>query len=207
LYPMLDNATDLDPKFMPAFSYGASVLPAIDRSLAVKLTEKGISENPDSWRLYQYMGYIYWRAKEFDKAAETYEAGSRIAGAPAFLKQMAAAMQTQGGSRDTARQIYSQMLVESDDQQSRQTAELRLRQIDSLDELDAINAILKRSSRCPENLSVILPSLRNVTLSGGNDFEINEQRQLVDPSGVPYLLDTTTCTAHLNYRDTKIPQF
>jgi len=30
LYPLLDNATTLDPKLMAAYSYGATVLPAID---------------------------------------------------------------------------------------------------------------------------------------------------------------------------------
>ena len=46
LYPYLNNATDLDPRFMPAYSYGATVLPAIDRDEAIKLTEKGIANNP-----------------------------------------------------------------------------------------------------------------------------------------------------------------
>ena len=36
LYPYLDNATDLDPRFMAAYQYGAIVLPAIDAEKAVK---------------------------------------------------------------------------------------------------------------------------------------------------------------------------
>jgi len=35
LYPLLDNATDLDPKFIAAYSYGAILLPAIDRDQAI----------------------------------------------------------------------------------------------------------------------------------------------------------------------------
>ncbi|HLA95564.1 MAG TPA: hypothetical protein VK612_07575, partial [Pyrinomonadaceae bacterium] len=72
LYPYLDNATDLDPKFYAAYSYGAAVLPAINREHAIALIEKGIANNPEQWRFYQYLGYIYWRSKNFDKAAETY---------------------------------------------------------------------------------------------------------------------------------------
>ena len=85
LYPLLDNATDLDPKFINAFVYGAVVLPTIDADQAVKLTEKGIANNPDEWRLYQYLGFIYWKLKQYDKAADVYERGSKIPGAPPFL--------------------------------------------------------------------------------------------------------------------------
>src|SRR5215213_6851345 len=37
LYPMLDNATDLDPQFIAVYSYGAVVLPAINAEQAIKI--------------------------------------------------------------------------------------------------------------------------------------------------------------------------
>ena len=207
LYPMLDNATDLDPSFMAAYSYGAIMLPTIDASHAIALTEKGIKDNPNAWRLHQYLGYIYWRAEEFEKAAETYDAGSKIAGAPPFLKQMAAAMRAQGGSRDTARLIYSQMLAESEDRQSRESAQLRLMQLDSMDQLDAINAILKQQPTCPTSLSPILSQLRNVRLPHDNEFKLNDRNELTDPTGVPYLFDRGSCTASVDQKNSSIPKF
>lgn len=207
LYPMLDNATDLDPSFMAAYSYGAVMLPAIDNSQAIALTEKGIRDNPDVWRLYQYLGYIYWRSKDFDKAATTYEAGSKIAGAPPFFKQMAAAMRAQGGSRETARLIYTQMLAEAEDRQSRESAELRLMQLDSMDQLDAINSILKQQPSCPASLSAILPLLRNVKLPHANQFKLDRSDNLTDPSGVPYVLNRESCTAGVNQKESTIPHF
>ena len=78
LYPYLDNATDLDPKFFAAYSYGAIVLPAIDPEQAISLTEKGIRNNPDRWRLHQYLGYIYWKLNRYEESAKVYEEGSRI---------------------------------------------------------------------------------------------------------------------------------
>ena len=210
LYPLLDNATDLDPKFIAAYTYGAILLPAIDQEQAVTLTEKGIRANPESWRLYHYLGYIYWRANEFQKAAEVYSEGSMIAGAPPFLKQMSAAMRTRGGSRETARQIYTQMLNEADDRQGRQNAELRLMQLDSLDELDIINGTLKTltsgGAPCPNSLASIMPHLAGANLPGGRDFRVNANRQLVDPSGVPYVLDKSTCTATVDGANSKIPK-
>ncbi|MEP6705063.1 MAG: hypothetical protein ABJB34_09695, partial [Acidobacteriota bacterium] len=53
LYPYLNSAADMDPQFIPPYSYGATILPAIDPEQAIALTEKGIANNPDHWRLYQ----------------------------------------------------------------------------------------------------------------------------------------------------------
>lgn len=199
LYPYLDNSTDLDPHFVPPYAYGALVLPAIDPSQAILLTEKGIANNPDQWRLYQYLGYIHWRLKNFQKASDVYERGSQVPGSPPFMKLMAALMKTQGGSRDTARQIYSQMLEQAVDQQTKDIAKIRLAELDALDETDAINSALKsfadKNGGCPRTLSEILPLLSNVRLPSGSDFHLDKNGGLVDPLGSPYLLDRTTCQA------------
>ncbi len=201
LYPYLDNATDLDPKFVPPYAYGALVLPAIDPSQAILLTEKGIANNPDQWRLYQYLGYIHWRLKNFQKASDVYERGSQVPGSPPFMKLMAALMKTQGGSLDTARQIYSQMLEQAVDQQSKDIAKARLAELDTLDETDAINNALKsfaeKNGGCPRTLSEILPLLSGVRLPSGSDFHLDKNGGLVDASGTPYVLDRTACSASI----------
>jgi len=66
LYPYLKTATDLDPGFIMAYTYGALVLPAIDPQKAIELTNKGIANNPTAWRLYQHLAYIYWRMGNYD---------------------------------------------------------------------------------------------------------------------------------------------
>ena len=209
LYPMLQNATDLDPHFLEAYSYGAVVLPAIDPQNAVDLTNKGIANNPDTWRLYQHLAFIYWKIGAYDKAAETYERGSQIAGAAPFMKLMAASMKTEGGSRETARAIYQQMLDNSDDEQVRITAVRRLNELDSLDERDAIDKVLtdvrERTGRCPGSLSEIFPTLKKIDLPGDNEFLADRSNQLVDPSGVPYLLDREKCVVKIDLTRTGLP--
>ena len=111
LFPLLENATDLDPHFIAAYSYGAIVLPAIDKERAVAFASKGIENNPKEWRLYHHLGYIFWKLENFEKAAETYELGAAIPGSPSFMKLMAAAMRSEGRSRSTSRSIYREMLV------------------------------------------------------------------------------------------------
>lgn len=209
LYPYLDNATDLDPKLYAAYSYGAIVLPAIDTQQAIDLAEKGIRNNPDKWRLHQYLGYIYWRQKDYERAAQTYEAGSRVEGAPPFMREMVAAMRARGGSREVARAIYRQLLVESEDEQSKRNAQLRLHQLSADEEMEAVNDILasakSASGRCPARLSEIFPQLSKIALSGDADFRIDRSNSLVDPTGVPYYLDIGSCKVLLG-KDSKIPR-
>jgi tetratricopeptide (TPR) repeat protein len=203
LYPLLDNATTLDPNFMAAYSYGAVVLPAIDPQQAIKIAEKGIANNPMNWRLYQHLGYIYWRLKNYEKAAEVYGKGAQISDAPTFMKMMAAQMKSAGGSRQTARVMYEQMFREAEDSQTKEIAELRLMQLDSLEEREIIRAALQefkaKQGRCVNNWIEIFPMLKSSKL------KVDKANNLVDPSGIPYLLDKQNCEVNLDRQNSKIP--
>ena len=209
LYPYLNNATDLDPKFTAPYSYGATILPAIDNQQAIALTEKGIANNPDQWRLYQYLGYIYWKLDDYEKASEIYHRGSQIPGAPIFLRMMAARMKTEGGSRDIAREMYGQLLAEAEDETSRHNAEVRLMQIDSLDERDILDPALKeyqsKNGRCAARWSDVIPILMSKKLAGGKSLKIDDSNNVVDPSGVPYLIDAGKCEAQIDAGRSKVP--
>jgi tetratricopeptide (TPR) repeat protein len=208
LYPYLNSSTDLDPQFIAPYSYGATILPAIDPQQAIALTEKGIANNPEQWRLYQYLGYIYWKLGIYEKASEVYGKGSQIAGAPIFMRMMSARMKTEGGSRSIAREMYTQLRDEAEDERSRENAELRLLQIDSLDERDLITAALSEfreaNNRCPASWRELLPTLQKKT-TGARTLRIDRSDNIVDPSGAPYLLNTQNCTVDLG-AGTKIPR-
>lgn len=211
LYPMLDSASTLDPQFMTIYSYGAAILPAIDPKLAVKLINKGIEANPNSWRLYHNLGYIYWQQEDYKKAAETYEIGSRKPDAPSWMKQMSVNMQARGGTREFARSIYRQMYENAEDDQTREFADLRYLQVVSLDERDAIREKLgqfqKNVGRCPSNWREVFNSLRTVRLIGGESLHFDNEMTPVDPSNAPYRLINTEgkCDVDLTYNITKIP--
>jgi tetratricopeptide (TPR) repeat protein len=209
LFPYLNTATELDPHFLAAYSYGAVVLPAIDPEKAIAIAKKGILNNPDEWQLYQHLGYIYWKLGRYSEAAESYDRGSEIAGAAHFMKMMAAAMKKEGGSRETARAIYRQMLLDSVDEQAIRSAELHLQELDSLDDRDAIDQVLAefraRNGRCANSFAEIIPLLLKVRLPENRDFSLNPAGQLVDPTGAPYLLNTETCRANLDLTTSGIP--
>jgi tetratricopeptide (TPR) repeat protein len=184
-------------------------MPAIDSRQAVELAQKGIRNNPGSWRLYQHLAYTYWRVGQYADAAQTYEQGSQVAGAPPFMRLMAASMKNEGGSRDTARTIYRQMYEETEDEQVRTTALRRLNELDSLDERDAIDEVLgdlkEKSGRCPDDLREAVPMLAAIKLPGGRHFRIDKASRLVDPTGAPYLLDRSNCRVALDVDHTGLP--
>src|ERR1044071_3397520 len=116
LAPLLDTATTLDPQFMEPYQYAAIVLPDIDREQAIRITKKGIAANPDAWRLYQHLGYIYWQQKDFQAAGDAYEQGAKVPGAPPWMLAMKARMAAEGGSSDVAREIYQRMYEQAGDE-------------------------------------------------------------------------------------------
>jgi len=212
LYPMLDNATDLDPQFIAVYSYGAVVLPAINAEQAIKIAEKGIANNPQEWRLYQHLGYIYWRLENYEKAAEVYTEGAKIAGAPPFLRLMAAQMKNQGGSPETARAIYEQMFAEAQDEQTKENAAVHLLKLDSIEEREAIRPALeefqKKNNRCAASWREIFPLLRPLKTRRGSGLRFDAATLApVDPSNAPYLLQAADkCDVLINVGVSKIPR-
>jgi tetratricopeptide (TPR) repeat protein len=138
LAPLLETATTLDPEFMEPYEYAAMVLPSVDVQQAIRITQKGIDANPDAWKLYHHLGYIYWQQRHFQAASEMYDRGSRISGAPAWMEAMKAKMVGDGGSRATAREIYKRMYEQAGDEQVKEMAWKRLLQLDSFDQRDSL---------------------------------------------------------------------
>jgi len=196
LAPLLDTATTLDPEFMEPYEYAAIVLPAVDVQEAIRLTRKGIDANPTVWRLYQHLGYIYWQQHDFQAASESYGRGAMLPGAPPWMEAMKAHMAADGGSRSTAREIYTRMFEQSGDSKVKEMARRRLMQLDSLDERDAFRKLFSgyqaRTGHCPgswKELEVLLRAIRVPLDSSGTPL---------DPGGTPYVLRKERCDVDLD---------
>jgi hypothetical protein len=125
------------------------------------------------------------------------------------MKMMAAQMKSAGGSRQTARVMYEQMFREAEDSQTKEIAELRLMQLDWLEEREVIRAALQefkaKQGRCVNNWIEIFPLLKSVKLADNRDLRVDKANNLVDPSGIPYLLDKQNCEVNLDRQNSKIP--
>ena len=195
---LLEQTTALDPQFMAAYEFGAVVLPSVDREAAVRLVEKCIRENPEEWRRQHHLGYIHWRAGRFQEAAAAYAAGSRVAGAPDWMRVMAAKMSDEGGSRQVAREMYLRTYQEATDDKVRAHAATRVAQLDSAAEREQIARALAdfraRAGRCPAAWREVAPALRAARL------RLDASGAPLDPSDVPYVLDAASCEAKLDAR-------
>ncbi|HEX8264372.1 MAG TPA: tetratricopeptide repeat protein [Pyrinomonadaceae bacterium] len=211
LYPYIDTATTLDPEFSAVYAYGSAVLPAVDSEQAVRISEKGIAAQPENWRMYHNLGFIYWQLGDYKKAAEIYDSGSTKSDAPVWMRQMSARLQAEGGSRNTAREIYLQIYESAEDEQTRELAVKRLQQLESLDDRDAIRAGLaefqNKTNRCPNNWREVFPVLKNVKFANGGGLRFAPDNSPVDSSGAAYLLvqNKGKCEVDLDQKNSKIP--
>jgi len=190
LAPLLDIVVTLDPNEISPYRFGAIFLPDYDPRAAADLLQRGIEANPDEWRLYQDLGFIYWHQAEYQKAADVYERGSEVAGAPFWMKDAGGLMRLRGGSREVARSVYSRYL-ESDDENIRAQAKWRMGQLDALDQIDALNNLVSayksQVHSCPPEWRVLA---RWTTRMG---IPLNERLEPLDPAGDPFVLDQATC--------------
>jgi tetratricopeptide (TPR) repeat protein len=186
LWPLLDITTTLDPHLSPAYRTGAAFLSdapprgAGEPDLAVKLLERGIRENPEQWRLYQDLGNVYYfDKKDYPKASEAFDAGSKLPGAFLWMKIMAAKIAAEGESLETSYFLWKQIYDAANEPEVKKNAEshLRLLQV-QLDcrEIDRLaDEYEKRTGQRATRVSELVEAglLRGVPR---------------DPAGYPYLL-------------------
>jgi len=116
LEELLSLTTDLDPNHLAAYRFGAFFLAYQDAEKAIRFTERGIAGNPQEWRLYQDLGFIYWRVGRYRDAGEADSRGGRLTGAPEWMKSMGATLIARGGDTQTARKMFIQLYRESEDE-------------------------------------------------------------------------------------------
>jgi hypothetical protein len=186
LAPLLDLTTTLDPHLVVAYRVGALFLAepaprgAGRPDLAVEFLRKGIENNPDYWRMWQDLGFIYyWEMRDYPKAAEAFLAGSKRPGAAEWMKAMAAKIAGEGRSRATSLFLWGQIYQTTTDPLIRKNALLQmkfLRADEDRERLDELVArFVQRFNRDPQGLrelvsSGILPGIP------------------VDPEGYAYVL-------------------
>jgi hypothetical protein len=153
LYPLLDLTTTLDPNFNIAYRFGSIYLgepypggPGRP-DLAVALLRKGIAAQPHKWQYMQDLGFVYyWHLQDYKTAAAWFQKASEVPGAPSWLRPLAAVTLAEGGHRGASRTIFEQ-LAQSEDGWLRDSAQRRLRQLDTMDVIDGLQARVNAYAR------------------------------------------------------------
>jgi tetratricopeptide (TPR) repeat protein len=134
LWPLLDVATTLDPKLLVAYRFGSTFLSdapprgAGRPDLAVRLLQRGLKAYPNEWHLYQDLGNVYYfDAKDYPKAAQAFEEGSKNPNALIWMKIMAAKIAAEGETPETSYALWMQVLQTTTDPAIKKNAESHLR--------------------------------------------------------------------------------
>lgn len=166
LYHYFDIITDLDPKFVNAYRYGATFLseaPPIglgETRKGIELLDKGRKNNPGNFRLPLEEAFIYYfYPKDYEKAAELFKEASEKPGLSplrkASLSGMSASAHAKGGNRELSRKIWEIIYETSPSEQRREVALRNLKDIDTMaieDKLtDALKDYVKQYGRLPSS--------------------------------------------------------
>lgn len=203
LSPLLDLTTTLDPDFDVAYRFGAVFLAeefpggAGRPDLAIALLKKGLATHPTKWQYAQDIAFVhYWWRQDYVEAAEWFKRAARLPLAPNWLAPMAAVTLAQGGNREGARRLWTQVFNNTEADWLMEQARFRLSQLDAMDEIDALETLAKayraRTGELPRTWSDLI---RAGLLRGAP----------VDPRNFPYELNPYWGTVGLARESTLAP--
>jgi tetratricopeptide (TPR) repeat protein len=185
LAPLLEITTALDPHLLPAYQFGSSFLApeppggAGQPERAIHLMEYGIEHNPDNWRLYYDLGFVYYtELKDYKHAAQVFEQGSNVPNALPYMKIMAAQMATHAGDLATARMLWSATYETSYENNIRLNAMEHLRSIKVDEDVtnleSAVTEFREQTGRFPSSMSelVLAEHFRGVPVDPDGDAYI-----------------------------------
>jgi hypothetical protein len=187
LWPLLDVTTTLDPNLLVAYRFGSMFLSenapqgAGRPDLAIQLIQRGIQANPEYWRFYEDLGFIYYfELHDYDKAAAAFLEGSKNPNAKTWMKVLAAKVSEQGDSSETSAFLWNDIYTTTTDPQMKENAATHLQLLKSDEDCKAIDAVSddfqKKNSRRPSSIEELVSAgmLKGVP---------------ADPAGQSYVLD------------------
>ena len=193
LWPLLDVTTTLDPNLLVAYRFGSTFLS--ERSprgagrpdLGIELLERGIRANPEFWRLYEDLGFIYYfDLKDYNRASAAFAEGSKNPESQIWMKVMAAKIAAEGESLETSIFLWNEVYQTTKDPQVKENARTHLQLLGAEQECKQLDVLAdefqKRTGHRPSRVvelvqAGLLPRLP------------------VDPMGYPYVFGPDGKTA------------
>jgi tetratricopeptide (TPR) repeat protein len=167
LWPLLDVTTTLDPNLLVAYRFGSMFLSesaprgAGRPDLAIELIQRGIQANPDYWRFYQDLGFIYYfELRDYDKAGAAFLEGSKNPQAMPWMKVLAAKVSEQGDNPETSTFLWNDIYTTTTDPQMKENALTHLQLLKADGDCKAIDALSsdyeKKMSRKPSSMQELI---------------------------------------------------
>ncbi len=179
---LLDTATDLDPHLLIAYRFGSLFLAgrppegAGDPQRAIYLLQRGIVANPDYWRMWEDLGFIYyWDVKDYARAARAFQTGSERPGAMPWMRVLAASVAAEGGEVQTSRVLWSEISRSAENEAMRHSAQMHLAALDAQEALRKLNDLIalyqRKEGRAPRSFHDLVAAgyLRGVPLDASGE--------------------------------------
>ena len=203
LAPLLEITTYLDPHLVLAYEFGANFLSpqppegAGEPKRAIQLVENGIRSNPNEWRLYYDLGFIYYlELHDYPQAAEAFSRGAERPGAHPFLKILAAKMAQSAGEIETARMLWITTFESANDKQIKLNAAAHLKALQSDENVLVLEKLVRlyqeRTGHPPASLVdlVYANMLRDVPLDpAGRPYKLTSDGRIEvrNPDDIPFI--------------------
>ncbi len=154
LWPLLDITTTLDPNLLISYRFGAIFLSqaapagAGRPDLAVQLIQRGIQANPEYWRLYEDLGFVYYiDLKDYQKASEAFLEGSKNPNALPWMKVMAAKIAAEGESFETSAFLWKDIYDSTRDPEIKKNALMHLQLLKVREDCKQLDALADEYAR------------------------------------------------------------
>jgi hypothetical protein len=150
---------------------------------------------PHKWQYYHDIGFVYyWRMRDYKTAATWFERAAAQPNAPNWLTPLAASMLVQGNDRASARFLWQQ-IAKSEEPWLRRNAERSLLQLQALDQIDHLNAVVQAHPLATGEQYTWSTLVKRGVLPG----------QPVDPTGTPYVIDPATGRSRVSEQSPLFP--
>ena len=163
LWPLLDVTTTLDPNLILAYRFGSMFLSEPPPSgagkpeLGIELLQRGIRANPEFWRFYEDLGFIYYfELKDYHRAADAFLEGGQKPGAMLWMKAFAARISEKGETLETSAMLWSEIYNSASDPSIKKNAKIHLQLLRARADCEQLNKFAaeykKRTGRIPASM-------------------------------------------------------
>ena len=203
LAPLLQVTTELDPHMLPPYEFGANFLaqkPPYGAGLpgdALALLKYGVANNPDQWRLYYNLGFLYFTEfKDYAKAADAFTRGAQLPVTNRFMPILAARMAQHAGEFDTARVLWYTAYQSTKEPEIRQNAVDHLLALQVDEEVTRLEEVIERYRQQTGNAPSSMGDLERTGLIHGTPQDPNGHPyklmpggriEVQDPESIPYI--------------------
>lgn len=203
LAPLLQVTTELDPHMMPPYQFGANFLgpqPPNGAGLpgeAMALLKYGIEHNPDSWRLYYNLGFLYFTEfKDYAKAADAFTRGAQVPITNGFMPILAARMAQHAGEFDTARMLWYTTYQTTKEATIRQNAVDHLLALRVDEDVERLEEVVQKYRTQTGHLPSAMGDLERAGFIHGTPEDPNGKPyklmpdgriEVQDPKSIPYI--------------------